>query len=361
MKHMLRLAPLLAAFAALAIGQELAAKVDAYIQAQMAMGRFSGSVLLARDGTVLHAKGYGQANRELGVANIAATRMRIGSVTKQFTAAAILQLIEHRKLAFDDTAARFVPGSHPEWKKVRVRHLLNHTSGIPSFTGFPEYRDFKLKTRKADEVVALFKGKPLAFEPGSRFRYSNSGYFLLGYIVEKVSGRSYTAYLKDRILQPLGLSGTGVDDNRAILSNRAAGYTPDRAGGFRNADYIDMTVPGGAGAMYSTVEDLQRWNEALHTGKVVSAGLLEEMRTPGMGNYGYGLLISPIRNRKAIHHGGGIEGFNTVLAWFPEERLTVAALSNVNTPAMQQIVTDLAAIAFGETYAPPQDRRSNVR
>ena len=351
-----RLPICLVVFAALASGQELGGNVDEYMRAHQALGRFSGTVLLARDGKVLHAAGYGEANREHGVANGPATRMRLGSITKQFTAALILQFIEEGKLSFDETAARFVPDSHPDWKKVTVRHLLNHTSGIPSFTGFKEYRQLKLKPHKPEEVVAVFKDKPLEFEPGSQFRYSNSGYFLLGYIVEKVSGKTYGGRLRERILQPLGMSATGMDDNRAILPGRASGYSPDGKGGFRNADYIDMTVPGGAGALYSTVEDLRRWNEGLHSGKVVPPKLLEEMRTPGKGDYGFGLVISPIRNRKAIHHGGGIEGFNTVLAWFPEERLTVAALSNVNTPAMQQIAADLAAIALGDAYTVPKER-----
>jgi CubicO group peptidase (beta-lactamase class C family) len=348
----------LLALAALTHAQDFPAKFDEYLRAQAALGRFSGSVLAARSGEIVHVKGYEQANREHGVANTPATRFRIGSVTKQFTAAAILQLVEEGKLSLDAAAGRFVPDSHPDWKKVTVRHLLNHTSGIPSFTGFKEYREIKRKEHTSEAVVALFKDRPLEFEPGSQFRYNNSGYFLLGYIIEKVTGRPYGAHLKERIFTPLELNGTGADDNRAILNGRAAGYTRDAGGAWRNADYIDMTVPGGAGSLYSTVEDLHRWNEALHSGKVVSGKLLEEMRTPGKGNYGYGLLVAPIGKRKAIHHGGGIEGFNTVLAWFPEERLTVAALSNVNTPAMPQIAADLAAIALGDPYQLPKERKA---
>lgn len=344
--------------AASVFGQDLGTKIDEYIQAQMKQGRFSGSVLIERDSKTLHSKGYLSADREHGAPNTARTPFRIGSITKQFTAAAVLQLVAEGKLALDDTAARFVPDSHEDWKKVTIRHLLNHTSGIPSFTGFREYREFKLKTQTPTGVVALFKDKPLEFEPGSQFRYNNSGYFLLGYIIEKVVEKPYGAWLQERLLQPLGLRDTGVDDNRRILPGRAEGYTRDAAGNWRNADYIDMSVPGGAGALYSTVEDLRRWNEALQAGKVVSGKLLEEMQTPGKGDYGFGLLIAPIRGHKAIHHGGGIEGFNTELAWFPESRLTIVVLSNVNTGAMMQITGDLAAMSLGEAYEIPRERKA---
>ena len=249
--------------------QDIAAQADVHLAKLLAENKFSGSVLIARGGKVLLSKGYGLANRELNVPNTTRTKFRLGSITKQFTATAIVQLAQQGKLSLDDPASKYVPESHEGWKKVTIRHLLRHTSGIPSFTGFPEYRTFKYLATTPTELIARFKDKPLEFEPGAEYRYSNSGYYLLGDIVAKVSGMTYESYLQKNIFEPLGMADSRLDSNAAIIANRAAGYSPGPAAGVRNADFVHMSIPGGAGALLSTVEDLYKWDRALYSEKVL--------------------------------------------------------------------------------------------
>jgi CubicO group peptidase (beta-lactamase class C family) len=354
-RRMLRTAVALFWLCALAPAQDIAARIDEYIQAHLKMGQFNGAVLVARDGKVIVSKGYGMANVELDVPNSPRTKFRLGSVTKQFTALAIAQLAERGKLSLDDPASKYVPAAHDSWNKVTIRHLLTHTSGIPSFTGFPDYPKFKLEKTTPAQVIARFKDKLLEFEPGEKFAYSNSGYYLLGHIVEKASGMSYEAYLKQNIFNPLDMNDSGEDSNTAVIKRRATGYTRKGAS-WANADYIDMTIPGGAGALYSTVEDLYRWDQALYTDKLVSSKMLDTIFTPGKSNYGFGWFIEKRSDRRVISHGGGIEGFNTIIARYPDQHVCVIALSNLNSGALGRIGNDLAAIVFGEAYELPRER-----
>ncbi|MCW5979400.1 MAG: serine hydrolase [Bryobacteraceae bacterium] len=335
--------------------QDVAAKVDEYIQAHMKMGQFNGSVLVARDGQKLVSKGYGMANLEYDVPNTPRTKFRLGSITKQFTAMAIAQLAERGKLSLDDSARKYVPDAQEEWDKVTVRHLLTHTSGIPSFTSFTDYSTFKLLPTNPAELMARFKHKPLEFEPGEKFRYNNSGYYLLGFIVEKASGLSYEAYLKENIFGPLEMNDSGYDSNRAIVKGRAAGYAR-RDGKWVNADHINMEIPGGAGGLYSTVEDLYRWDQALYTDKLVSKPMVEAIFTPDKEDYAFGWVVKKQFNRRRTAHGGGIEGFNTIIARYPDDRVCVIALSNLNSGELDRIGNDLAAIVFGEKYEAPRER-----
>jgi CubicO group peptidase (beta-lactamase class C family) len=326
--------------------QDIGAKVDQYIEGLLKQNRFSGAILLAKEGKVVHSKAYGQADRELNVPNTTATKFRLGSITKQFTAVAILQLAEKKKLTLDETAAKYIPDSHEGWKKVTIRHLLQHTSGMPSFTGFPDYSKFKVLPGTGPELIARFKDKDLEFEPGSQYRYSNSGYYLLGYIVEQVSGMSYENYLRANIFDPLGMSDTRCDSNATIIARRASGYTSGLVE-VQNATYIDMSVPGGAGNMISTVEDLFRWDRALYTDKVLSKASRDAMFTPGKNNYGFGWAITRSGERLVIGHGGGIDGFNTQILRYPEQDAVLIALSNINTE-MPPITRELEAILFGQ-------------
>ncbi len=336
--------------------QDVAARIDEYIQAHAKVQSFNGSVLVARKGKVVVSKGYGLANVEHDVPNTPRTKFRLGSITKQFTSMAIAQLAVRGKLSLEDTARKYIPDAQESWSRVTLRHLLTHTSGIPSFTSFPDYPQFKIEPAPPLELVARFKNKPLEFEPGEKFKYNNSGYYLLGYIVEKASGQSYESYLKQNIFDPLEMKDTGYDTNSAIIKGRAAGYTL-RGGGWVNADYINMEVPGGAGALYSTVEDLHRWDQALYTEKLVPRQMLETIFTPCKGNYAFGWVVNKQLNHRVIRHGGGIEGFNTVIARYPNERVCVIALSNLNSGALDQIGDDLAAIVFGEPYELPRARK----
>ncbi|HYV06130.1 MAG TPA: serine hydrolase [Blastocatellia bacterium] len=340
--------------AASAAAQELTPKFDEYMNALSNQKRFIGSVLVARDGKIVFSKGYGMANVELDVPNAPETRFRLGSITKQFTAAAILLLQERGKLNVTDPICKYFDPCPNAWSEITIHHLLSHTGGVPNFTSFPDYMPKMMLPVTTTEMIARFKDKPLDFKPGEKWNYSNSGYFLLGAIIEKAAGESYESFLQKNIFDPLKLTGTGYDHFDAILKHRATGYSMSK-GNMVNSAFLDMTQPYSAGSLYSTVEDLFRWNEALFGGKVVNAKSFEMMTTPVKNNYAYGLGVETKFNRKMITHGGGINGFSTFIARFPDEKVTIAVLRNSDygVPGPGRISQDLAAILFGEKYETP--------
>jgi len=326
--------------------------VDSYVSAKT----FMGSVLVARGDEVLLSKGYGSASLEWNIPNSPTTEFRLGSVTKQFTAASILLPEERGKLKTDDPVKKFVPDAPAAWDKITIFHLLTHTSGIPNFTSFPDYQSQEPFPATPEKLVARFRDKPLDFQPGEKWSYSNSGYVLLGYVLEKVSGESYEKFVQENIFGPLGMKDSGYDSNAAIIPRRASGYVRSRNGPL-NAGFIHMSIPFSAGALYSTTEDLLRWEQGLFGGKVLSAASLTKMTTPFKDDYACGLSVHTVNGHKVIDHGGGIEGFNTFLAYYPEDKLTVVALGNLNGDAPGQIVTRLAAIAHGEKVGLPSERK----
>jgi CubicO group peptidase (beta-lactamase class C family) len=346
---------LLLLLVASSVAQDLTPKFDEYLNALVKQGRFTGSALVARDGKVIFAKGYGLANAELDVPNTPQTKFRLGSITKQFTAAAILLLQERGKLSVQDPICKYFESCPGAWSEVTIHHLLSHTGGIPNFTNFPDYQPKMMLPVTTQEMIARFKDKPLDFKPDEKWSYSNSGYFLLGYIIEKVAGESYESFLQKNIFQPLRLTATGYDLHGTILKNRATGYSLVK-GKMVNSEYLDMTQPFSAGSLYSTVEDLFAWNEALYSGKLLSAKSLEAMTTPVKNGYGYGLGIQTKSSRKMISHGGGINGFSTFIARYADEKITLVVLRNADygSPNPGQITQDLAAIAFGEKYDIPK-------
>ena len=333
----------------------IASKADKYINAYVKQQRFSGSVLIAKNGKFLLSKGYGMANYEHDIPNTPKTKFRLGSITKQFTAMAIMQLQEKGLLNVNDPITKYIPGYPETGEKITIHNLLTHTSGIPNFTMFPDYRETVMLHSPIEKTIARFKDKPLEFTPGEKFNYSNSGYILLGYIVEKVSGKPYETYLKENIFQPLGMSNTGYDDHSPIIKNRASGYSIGTEE-LINAPYIDMSIPHAAGALYSTVEDLYLWDRALYIEKLVSKTSLNKMFTPFKENYGYGWGITEAFKRKLISHGGGIEGFVTNIDRFVNDDVCIIVLSNNETSPVGQISKDLAAIIFGEKYELPKQR-----
>src|SRR5713226_4516803 len=249
-----------------------------------------------------------------------------------------------------------MPDAPASWDKVTIYYLLTHTSGIPSFTGFPDYTSTEAIPSPAGKTVARFRDKPLEFEPGEKWNYSNSGYVLLGYLIEKISGQSYEKFVQENIFTPLGMKDSGYDSNSAIILHRAAGYTSGPNGPI-NAGFINMTVPLSAGALYSTTEDLLRWEQGLFGGKVLSPSSLQKMTTPFKNDYAFGLQVHTVNGRKLIDHGGGIEGFNTMLAYYPEEKLTVIVLGNLNGSAPQEIASKLAAVVHGEKVVMPSEHK----
>jgi CubicO group peptidase (beta-lactamase class C family) len=336
-----------ALFAITCRGQDMV-RMEQVVQSYVANQSFMGSVLVARGSQVLLSKGYGSANLEWGIPNSPSTKFRLGSITKQFTAASILLLEERGKLSINDPVKKYMPDAPEAWDKITIFNLLTHTSGIPNFTSFPEYKKLEPFVTTPGEVVAHFRDKPLDFAPGEKWKYSNSGYLLLGYLIEKITGGSYEKFVTENIFTPLGMNDSGYDSNSAVIAHRASGYVHD-AKGFENAGFIHMSIPHAAGALYSTTEDLLKWEQSLFGGKLLSAASLDKMTTPFKDNYACGLRVQTVGGHKVIDHGGRIEGFNTELAYYPEDKLTVVALANVNGQAPAEIATKLAAIAHGES------------
>lgn len=332
------------------------ARLDAAITAQAAGSHFMGSVLVAKDGAVVFEKSYGSANLEWGIPNTADTKFRIGSLTKQFTAAAILLLEERGKLKVEDPISRYLPSAPASWQAVMIHQLLNHTAGIPDYSNLPDNRVWQRSPATPEQLVAHFRDLPLEFAPGSKFRYSSSGFVLLAWIVERVSGQSYEAFLQENIFTPLAMKDSGYDSNTTLLPKRAAGYMASPAG-FANAPYVDMQVPSGAGALYSTTRDLLRWTTALFGGRVLSAASLEKMTTPGGNDNGYGLVVGLVKGRKVIRHAGMIEGFSSHLAYYPDAKAVVIVLANVYGTATGELPSLLAALALGETVTLPGERK----
>ena len=333
-------------------------KFDEYLQALAQQDRFTGTALVARDGKILFSKGYGLANAEFDIPNTPQTKFRLGSITKQFTAAAILLLQERGKLNVQDPICKYVTDCPKTWEPVTIHHLLTHTSGIPSYTEVKTPDDFRKMSISPVTVTGFvdsFKPKPLEFTVGEKFKYNNSGYFALGYIIEKVVSQSYEAFLQENIFAPLKLTNTGYDTHGRILKMRATGYTK-RDGVKMNSDYIDMTVPYAAGSLYSTTEDLFAWNEALFADKLLTPKSREMMMTAFKDKYAYGVGVDTRFKRQVVSHGGGIFGFSTYLLRFPAEKVTVAVLRNADygTPGPGRIAYDLAAILLGEKYEIPQ-------
>jgi len=329
-------------------GEQDTARMEQVIQSHVSAGTFMGTVLVARDGAIVLNKAYGMANLELDVPNTPATKFRLGSITKQFTAASILLLEERGKLKIDDKVKTYLPDAPMAWDRITVFNLLTHTSGIPNFTALADYNTIKLSARTADSSVAAVRDKTLDFGPGEKMSYSNSGYLVLGDIIEKVSGQSYEQFVADNIFTPLGMIDSGYDSNTAVIKRRASGYikTPE---GYVNAGYIHMSIPHAAGALYSTTGDLLKWEQTLFAGKVVSKASLDRMITPFKNNYALGLTSTIVNGRRVISHGGGIDGFNTHLAYYPDTKTVIVALSNVNGTAPGQIASQLGAVMHGDT------------
>lgn len=318
---------------------------------------FMGVVLVERSGQILLSKGYGSANLEWDIPNTPTTKFRLGSISKQFTAAAILLLEDRDKLKVDDLVKKHLPDAPPAWDKVTIFHLLTHTSGIPSFTAFPDYPSLQALATFPKELVRRFRDKPLDFEPGEKWSYSNSGYALLGYLIERISGEGYSDFLRKNVFEPLEMKDSGYDSPAAIIPRRASGYSPGRKGSPVNTRFLHMTVPYAAGGLYSTTDDLLRWVHGLFGGKLLSTASLEKMITPFKQDYALGLGVSTVRGHKKIEHGGGIEGFNTHLAFYPDDQLIVAVLGNLNGGAPYDIAGKLAALALGEEVVLPSERK----
>jgi CubicO group peptidase (beta-lactamase class C family) len=338
----------------LAAQTNLAAQADATVKTFKQDAEFSGVVLIARNGKILFEKAYGQANREWNIPNTTRTKFRIASLTKQFTAAAILLLQEKRKLRVSENISQYIDDLPSEWRQITIHQLLTHTSGLPEYTSPPEVEKvFNLTGATPEQLLNLVRQQPIKFAPGKKFLYCNTGYLLLGMIIKKVSGSDYPSFLKQNILSPLQLDDTGYDIRPEILPRRASGYWM-KNGRLENAGYVDASVPFAAGGLYSTVEDLYKWNEALATGRLLSADSQRAMFTPypeaelaGM-HYGYGVVLTEKFGQPRYFHGGGIQGFASSIERYPQSNICIVVLSNEDEVKSWDLATRLAGLLLGK-------------
>jgi CubicO group peptidase (beta-lactamase class C family) len=338
------------------------AKIDEIMTMANKYRLFNGSVLVAENGKVIYKKGFGLANMEWNIPNTTETRFRLGSITKQFTATLILQLVEQGKIKLDGKLSDYLPDYRKDvGEKVTVHQLLNHTSGIPSYTGLPRFfNDVSRNPYSVADFIKKYASNDLEFEPGSKFSYNNSGYFLLGAIIEKVTGKPYEQVLKEKIFEPLGMKNTGYDHYATILERRAAGYEKT-ADGYVNAPYLDMSLPFAAGSLYSTVEDLYLWDQALYTDRLLSAQSKELMYKPNLSDYAYGWFITKAKlgtgteTVPSINHGGGINGFNTLIVRYPVQKNLVVLLDNTAQGAsLDKLSKALTNILYNQPYDAPK-------
>jgi CubicO group peptidase (beta-lactamase class C family) len=354
-----------------AFSQDKASKIDELIEVFHEYGQFNGSVLVSEGGEVIFKKGYGLANMEWNIPIKPDTKFRIGSITKQFTSMLILQLVGKKKIDLEGKLSDYLLYYREDsGEKVTIHHLLTHTSGIPSYTGLPNFFDeVSRNPYPVEEFIKTYCSGDLEFEPGSKYVYNNSGYFLLGAIIEEVTGQSYEDVLKEKILEPVGMTNTGYDHHDALIPNRAAGYEK-RAGEYVNAPYLDMSLPFAAGSLYSTVEDLYLWDQALYTDKLLSKELKELMFKPhvpaGGSHYAYGWMVgeksfpkSKVKVKR-IAHGGGINGFNTLIDRLVKDRHLVVLFNNTGGTALGAMSNGIINILYDKPYSLPKRSVADV-
>ena len=342
------------------MAQDKAAKIQEVLTLAHKYRQFNGSALVAENGKIIYKGAFGMANMEWSIPNTADTKFRLGSITKQFTSTLVMQLVEQGKIKLDGKLSDYLPDYRKDTgQKITIHHLLTHTSGIPSYTGLPNFfADVSRNPYKVDEFVKKYASGDLQFEPGSKFAYNNSGYFLLGAIIEKVTGKPYEQVLQENIFDPVGMKNSGYDHYSTILPKRAAGYEKT-SNGYTNAPYLDMSIPYAAGSLYSTVEDLYLWDQALYTDKLISAKSKELMYTPFLEKYAYGWAVADASFKQndqpipQIAHNGGINGFSTVIVRFPREKNLIILLDNTGQP-MDSLSGKLARILYTQPYELPK-------
>ena len=342
--------------------QDKAAAIDEMMKLHNQYGHFNGSVLVAEKGRVIYKKGFGMANMEWNIPNDPDTKFRLASITKQFTAALILQLAEQGKIKLDGKLTDYLPDYRKDTgDRITVHQLLNHTSGIPNYTSVPNF--FKEDSRDAytpADFVKKFAVGDLEFEPGTKFNYNNSAYSILGAIIEKVTGKSYAQVMQENIFTPVGMKNSGYDTHSALIPKRATGYTKTRKG-YINADYLDMSIPYAAGSLYSTAEDLYLWDQALYGDKILSAKSKELMFKPNLENYGYGIgnQVFTLSDKKTlvptVGHSGGIHGFSTHIIRFTSDKHLIVLLDNSAQGGQQvRMINAIANILYGQPFDSPK-------
>lgn len=313
------------------------------------------ATLVYKDGKVLYRKAFGMANLELEVPMKPEHIFEIGSITKQFTAVSILMLLEQGKLNLEDEITKYIPDYPTNGKTITIHHLLNHTSGIKSYTSMGSFMSTAATDKTPTEIIDVFKNEPMDFDPGEKWLYNNSGYIILGHIIEEISEKSYAEFIEENIFIPLKMENSYYGSKSKLIKNRATGYTPAE-NGFRNARYLSMTLPYAAGSIMSTVDDMLLWNKAIHNNTLITAkskALAFTNSTLNNGdatNYGYGWQMNTISDVPSIEHGGGIFGYVTNGLYLPSEDVYVIALTNRDGSSPEDAAVKMAAIALGNPY-----------
>lgn len=339
--------------------KEIEQKVNIYINELIKMKKFSGSILIAKGDEILINRGFGLANYQFDIPITAETKFNIASITKQFTAMAIMQLQEKQVLNVHDRLNKYIP-DYPNGEKITIHNLLTHSSGIQDFESIPEWNEKATLHNSVIDIIEKFKDKPLDFEPGEEHKYSNSGYVLLGYIIEKVSNMTYENFLEENIFNVLEMKNSGYISNRKIISNLADGYDLiDNS--IQNATYLDYSAVFSSGALYSTCEDLYKWNQALYTEKLVNKEAVNTILTPYIDDYGYGWVIENLFNRKYTWHNGSYwSGFRCNIARFTDDNVCIIILSNNYAAPVEAITKDFAALIFNEEYDLPKESITEI-
>jgi CubicO group peptidase (beta-lactamase class C family) len=355
MKRILLLIPVLC-LVLCSCAQGTEGKIDSLVSAYANMHQFNGSVLVAKGGKLLINKGYGFRNVADKVPNTEQSIFQLGSITKQFTAAVILKLEEEKKLDVTDKISKYFP-AFPKGDSISIQQLLTHTSGISNYTDDANFMANEITKHKTmEEMMALFKDKPLDFSPGTGWNYSNSGYSMLGYIIEKASGMPYTAAVRKYIFTPLRMTYSGFDFAGLKDANKTTGYFKIDNTNAALAPIVDSTVSFSAGAIYSTTGDLYLWHQALEQNKVLSKTQQEKAYTPVKNNYGYGWGIDSINGKRRVGHGGGIPGFITNESRVPEDDIDIVLLSNASDRSLEKITESIYAILYNKPYALPKEK-----
>lgn len=332
--------------------QDKVQKIDELIQKYNALNQFNGAVLVAEDGKIILSKGYGMQDFENNVPNNNLTKFRLASVTKQFTAMLIMQLVEKGKIRLDGKLTDYLPYYRKDvGDKITISQILSHTSGLANYTNsrsFMQEESGKKVTPK--DFVLKYCSEDLIFEPGTKWEYSNSGYFILGLVIEEVTGKTYEENLQDNILTPLGMKNSGYENSDKVYENKAKGYTTS-FGEFKPARFLEMTIPYAAGSMYSTVEDMFLWDQALYTDKLLGKEYKEKMFTPVLNNYGYGwqIIEQPLGEKKlkVITHSGGIFGFNSLETRLVDDNKFIMVLNNFENGNLNQLTFGIVHILYG--------------
>lgn len=333
------------------------AKMDTLLTAYVKEAKFNGAVLVAQKGNVIYQKGFGYKDAAQKLPADAHTIFQVGSITKQFTAAVIMQLQQEGKLSVTDKLSKYFTG-FANGDKITIEHLLTHTSGIYNYTNDTvRAKEDPTRHRSQTEMLELFKGYPADFEPGTNFNYSNSGYSILGYIIEKVAKKPYEQAVRERILQPLGMTSSGFDFTHLASPDKAKGYAAFTREKTVPAPIVDSTVAYAAGALYSTVHDLHKWERAVSTNKILQPASWKAVFTPYKRKYGYGWTIDSTHGRLTTAHGGSIPGFTSYLLRFPQEELVVVMLDNTSGTNLTKISRSLAAVALNEPYELPGPKK----